>query len=201
MLCNLRSRRYSSLSPRDKLYGANASKESTYCSPSISSYARLPILTTFVPSIPTDSSFRISIHSWDGGPKPSKTLENILHTDDVFAFEARVYIDGIYTSGSLMPPNTSWPYVIEQSVLLDKEGQFTPLRFPAFHQEILHQSHWEAGEMLGRIRIVIAEGVYCPKKRPPFEHVKDVLAFSFQHAPLRKFSEVYKIQVLFLMPP
>ncbi|KAL9625428.1 MAG: hypothetical protein Q9160_000491 [Pyrenula sp. 1 TL-2023] len=137
-----------------------------------------------IPLMPIDSSFRISIHSWSGQPKPSKALENIMHTDDGFAFEARVYIDGIYVSGSLMPSNTSWPYVIEQSGLLDKEGQLTPLKFPAFHQEILHQSHWDAGELLGRIRIVIAEGIYSSKKTNHFEHVKDVLAFSFQHAPL-----------------
>jgi hypothetical protein len=40
----------------------------------------------------------------------------------------------------------------------DSAGNAKPLRFPQFHQEILHQSHWAAGDLLGRIRVVIAEG-------------------------------------------
>ena len=65
-----------------------------------------------------------------------------------------------------------------------------PLKFPRFHREILHQLHWEAGELLGRIRIVIAEGfsrdITAPhgKQGYLFDRVRDVVAFSFQHAPL-----------------
>ena len=64
------------------------------------------------------------------------------------------------------------------------------LKFPRFHREILHQSHWEAGELLGRIRIVIAEGfsrdITVPhgKQKYLFDRIRDVVAFSFQHAPL-----------------
>lgn len=77
---------------------------------------------------------------------------------------------------------------------MDKEGNLDALRFPQFHQEILYQSHWEAGELLGRIKIVIAEGLarnnkaYQHRVGPPFERVKDIVAFSFQHAPLRESS-------------
>lgn len=67
---------------------------------------------------------------------------------------------------------------------LDKDGNPDVLHFPPFHQEILQQSHWDAGEMLGRVRVVVAEGFARLRRIPPFERVKDIVAFSFQHAPL-----------------
>lgn len=60
------------------------------------------------------------------------------------------------------------------------------LRFPAFHREILEQRHWDAGDVNGRIRLVLAEGFSRPLRSPPFERVKDTIVFSFQHAPLRE---------------
>lgn len=60
------------------------------------------------------------------------------------------------------------------------------LTFPQFHAEILQQLHWDARDGLGRIRIVIAEGVaqseVCGEARG-FHRLRDVVAFSFQHAP------------------
>jgi hypothetical protein len=68
----------------------------------------------------------------------------------------------------------------------DSAGNAKPLRFPQFHQEILHQSHWAAGDLLGRIRVVIAEGFSrgIGVQENFFDRVKDAVAFSFQHAPL-----------------
>ena len=106
---------------------------------------------------------------------------------DVVTFEARIYLDGILVSAVVLAQHNTWPYVVEETTLVDKDGNPAPLRFPPFHQEILHQSHWDAGELLGRIRVVIAEGFARPNRAHPFERVRDVLAFSFQHAPLRKF--------------
>ncbi|WEW59866.1 hypothetical protein PRK78_005347 [Emydomyces testavorans] len=68
---------------------------------------------------------------------------------------------------------------------LDKNGDQEGLRFPPFHEEILRHTHWDAGEMYGRIRIVVAEGFARPNRSPPFERVRDIVIFSFQHAPLR----------------
>lgn len=50
----------------------------------------------------------------------------------------------------------------------------------------MHQSYWEAGDLLGRIRIVIAEGFSrgIGVQGNFFDRVRDVVAFSFQHAPL-----------------
>lgn len=77
---------------------------------------------------------------------------------------------------------------------MDREGYQEPLRFPPFHQEILHASSWDAGQLLGRIRVVITEGFSretgSPHNNPKhsFVRIKDVLAFSFQHAPMRELS-------------
>ena len=46
--------------------------------------------------------------------------------------------------------------------------------------------------MLGRIRVVIAEGFARIRRTPPFERTRDVVAVSFQHAPLRKHSEPWR---------
>lgn len=50
----------------------------------------------------------------------------------------------------------------------------------------MHQSHWAAGDPLGRIRVVIAEGFSrgIGVQENFFDRVKDAVAFSFQHAPL-----------------
>ena len=109
-----------------------------------------------------------------------------MQPDDALLFEIRVFIDGVCVSGSVFSQRTSWPHVIGLSSHIDKNGNQDSLRFPPFHQEILEQRHWDAGELHGRIRIVIAEGFSRPHRSPPFERVKDIIAFSFQHAPLRK---------------
>lgn len=62
------------------------------------------------------------------------------------------------------------------------------LRFPKFHREILQQPHWEPGDPVGRIKVVISEGVLREASPPAvpdvmFDRLRDVVAFSFQHAP------------------
>jgi hypothetical protein len=71
----------------------------------------------------------------------------------------------------------------------ERTGEPESLRFPAFHSEILKQSHWDAGESYGRIKIVIAEGLSrevraTDSETPVFERFRDVVGFAFQHAPL-----------------
>ncbi|BDD60493.1 hypothetical protein MPDQ_004694 [Monascus purpureus] len=146
-------------------------------------FGQLPVLTTFIPSLPQSTAFRVSVHSWEK-PRPSRTIESLMQPDDTLLYEVRVFIDGICVSGSIFSPRTTWPHVIDYSSHIDKNGNQDNLRFPAFHQEILEQMHWDAGELHGRIRTVISEGFSRPHRTPPFERVKDIIAFSFQHAPL-----------------
>ena len=58
------------------------------------------------------------------------------------------------------------------------------LKFPPFHQEMLNQTWWNAGEDMGRIRVTIAEGI--GHGETAFQKIKTIVAFSFQHAPLGK---------------
>lgn len=62
--------------------------------------------------------------------------------------------------------------------------------FPAFHPEILQQPRWDPAEPLGRIQIVLSEGVLREARAPhtnstkvAFDALRDVVAFAFQHAP------------------
>ncbi|KAJ5621993.1 hypothetical protein N7528_005225 [Penicillium herquei] len=140
---------------------------------------QVPVLTSFVPSMPKDSPFRVSIHSWEK-PHPSRFIEKIMQPDDILVFEARVLIDGHPVAGGVFGQRFSWPYVID----IDRDGNQDIIRFPAFHSEILEQRHWDAADPFGRIKVIIAEGFARPNRSPPFERVKDVICMSFQHAPL-----------------
>ncbi|PYH64060.1 uncharacterized protein BO88DRAFT_475008 [Aspergillus vadensis CBS 113365] len=145
-----------------------------------SNEGQLPVLTTFVPSLRHNTPFRVSVHSWQK-PTPSRLMESLLQPDDAVLFEVRVFIDGLCVSGSVFHQRSGWPHVID----VDKTGNQDSLRFPPFHQEILEQRHWDAAELYGRIRVVIAEGFCRPHRYPPFERVKEIVAFAFQHAPLQ----------------
>jgi hypothetical protein len=57
------------------------------------SVGRIPILTSFIPSLARGTAFRVSIHNWDK-PKPSRLIESMMQPDDVLLYEARVFIDG-----------------------------------------------------------------------------------------------------------
>ncbi|KAF7586975.1 hypothetical protein BBP40_007890 [Aspergillus hancockii] len=149
----------------------------------------LPVLTTFIPSILPNTPFRVSVHSWER-PRPSRLMESLLQPDDTLLFEVRIFIDGLFVSGSVFGQRTNWPHIIGESKFpispdIDKSGNQDNLRFPSFHQEILEQQHWDAGELHGRVRVVISEGFARPHRNPPFERVKEVIAFAFQHAPLQ----------------
>ncbi|KAI9043519.1 uncharacterized protein KD926_003289 [Aspergillus affinis] len=139
----------------------------------------LPVLTTFIPSIAPNTAFRVSIHSWEK-PRPTRLMDSLLQPEDALLFEIRIFIDGLCVAGSVFSQRTSWPHVID----VDKSGNQDTLRFPPFHHEILEQRYWDAGELYGRIRVVVSEGFARPHRTPPFERVKEVVAFSFQHAPL-----------------
>lgn len=66
----------------------------------------------------------------------------------------------------------------------------TELTFPAFHAEILQQPRWDPGEQLGRVQLVLTEGVLREAeqlqtggRKVAFDGLRDIIAFSFQHAP------------------
>lgn len=67
---------------------------------------------------------------------------------------------------------------------LDKQGDLKKLEFPAFHRELLLQSYWNPGDDFGRVKVMVSEGFPRDNISMPFERVKNLVTFSFQHAPL-----------------
>jgi hypothetical protein len=61
------------------------------------SVVQLPVLTTFIPSLPQNTPFRVSVHSWDK-PRPSLLMESLMQPDDALVFEIRIFIDGLCVS-------------------------------------------------------------------------------------------------------
>ncbi|PMD25145.1 hypothetical protein NA56DRAFT_565658 [Hyaloscypha hepaticicola] len=143
----------------------------------------LPTVTSFIPGLPTGAAFRASIHCWQN-PVFSRYIQNLKKPSDNVIFEARLFIDGRMAGSKWFNQTGPWPTVIELSIDLDKHGEFEKLKFPAFHKELLSQSYWDPGDDLGRIKVIIAEGFTREHLSYPFERVKNIVSFSFQHAPL-----------------
>jgi len=102
--------------------------------PGQSTVAQLPVLTTFIPSLPHNTAFRVSVHSWEK-PRPSRTMESLMQPDDSVLYEVRIFIDGLCVAwvthlfantyyrrewwlmvrldrGSIFGQRTAWPHVI-----------------------------------------------------------------------------------------
>lgn len=54
----------------------------------------LPVLTSYIPSLPENTPFRASVHCWDT-PRPSRLMDGLMRADDALMFQFQVYIDGI----------------------------------------------------------------------------------------------------------
>lgn len=67
-----------------------------------------------------------------------------------------------------------------------KNGDLEVLKFPQFRSELLRQSYWSPADEVGRIKIIVSEGFPRDSLTMPIERVKNIIAFSFQHAPLGK---------------
>ncbi|PMD51800.1 uncharacterized protein K444DRAFT_647793 [Hyaloscypha bicolor E] len=143
----------------------------------------LPTVTSFVVGLSAGAAFRVSIHCWEN-PEISRYIQNLKKPSDNIVFEARLFIDGRIAGSKWFNQTGPWPTVIELSIDLDKHGEFEKLKFPTFHKELLSQSYWNPGDDLGRIKVIIAEGFTRDHLPYPFERVKNIVSFSFQHAPL-----------------
>ncbi|KIL93002.1 hypothetical protein FAVG1_04183 [Fusarium avenaceum] len=136
----------------------------------------LPTVTCFVPSLKAGTPFRISIHSW----KP--IVRQLVEDGEFSVFEFKLFIDGDLVA-SISKPNSvqepiKLPYIIENG------PHEQTLKFPLFQQELLSQRHWSPADNLGRLKLIISEGVSYPS--PDNKHVeklKSLVVFSFQHAP------------------
>ncbi|SLM36804.1 hypothetical protein LPUS_00665 [Lasallia pustulata] len=49
---------------------------------------------------------------------------------------------------------------------------------------MLTQSFWNAGENIGRVKVLVSEGIARARGNSPFERLRNIVSFSFQHAPI-----------------
>ncbi|CAG8982609.1 hypothetical protein HYALB_00008101 [Hymenoscyphus albidus] len=133
----------------------------------------LPTVTSFIPALPPGAHFRVSIHSWEN-PEISRFIQSIKKSTDKIMFEARVFLDGRIAGSKWFSQDGPWPTILELSIDLDKHGEYEKLKFPAFHQELLSQSYWNACDDYGRVKIIIAEGFTRDNMTYPFERVKNL---------------------------
>ncbi|KAK8125973.1 uncharacterized protein PG998_001732 [Apiospora kogelbergensis] len=126
----------------------------------------LPTLTCFVPGLTGGTPFNISLHNWRK-PEISQYTKSYSQHLELVKWEARVIIDGRLTG----PEFT-------------KNGELLPLKFPHFKEELLQQNYWNPSDELGRIKIILSEGFPRDSLTVPVERVKNLVTFSFQHAPM-----------------
>ncbi|KAG8413583.1 hypothetical protein J3458_012658 [Metarhizium acridum] len=152
-------------------------------SPHLGGTFGLPTVCCFVPSLPTGTPFRVSIHSWNA-PVVSKFTNSYSKFPENVKFEARLFIDGRLVASTALDRESIWPHIVAHSFDFSKSGDLEPLSFPGFREELLQQNFWSPADDLGRIKLVLSEGFPRDSITTPFERVKNIVAFSFQHAPL-----------------
>ncbi|KAI1125923.1 hypothetical protein F5Y10DRAFT_245923 [Nemania abortiva] len=140
-------------------------------------------MTCFMPNLPPGTPFNISLHSWKT-PDVSQFTRNYSKHPELVKFEARVLVDGRLVATSSFNRTGPWPQLINHSFEFTKNGDLEVLKFPQFRSELLRQSYWSPADEVGRIKIVISEGFPRDSLTVPIERVKNIVAFSFQHAPL-----------------
>ncbi|PHH66734.1 hypothetical protein CDD81_5866 [Ophiocordyceps australis] len=143
----------------------------------------LPTVCCFIPSLQSGAPFQVSIHSWSA-PAVNQATRCYSEYSHSAQFEARLFIDGRLVASSLLGLDGDWPHVIAHGFNMWRNGNFEALKFPEFRQELLQQSHWSPADAFGRIKVLISEAFPRDSMTMPTERIKNVVAFSFQHAPL-----------------
>ncbi|KAK5744196.1 hypothetical protein LTR17_002226 [Elasticomyces elasticus] len=137
-----------------------------------------PLLTAFLPALPTNTPFQMSVHSWT---KPLSILGagNAGYVPGtIYQWRVKIIVDGIAIASETYPEDTTWPKQLDS-------GLAGALSFPRFHRSILSQSHWNASEDMGRIKIQVSAGYEAHiGGTNKFVKLVDHVVFAFQPAPL-----------------
>ncbi|KAK4194918.1 hypothetical protein QBC40DRAFT_26287 [Triangularia verruculosa] len=145
--------------------------------------AGMPVMTCFVPSLPAGSPFQISLHCWRN-PEISQFTRTYSKHIELVKYEARILVDGRLVASTVLDRKVNGPHLITSTFEFTKTGELERLKFPPFRRELIYQNHWSPADDTGRIKIIISEGFPRDSLSVPIERVKNVVAFSFQHAPL-----------------
>ncbi|KAK5991775.1 hypothetical protein PT974_07809 [Cladobotryum mycophilum] len=143
----------------------------------------LPTVCCFVPSLPAGTPFQISIHSWSIPAVSQFTRLYSKYAENV-KLEARISFDGRLVASTSLDRGGPWPHLVAHAFDFSKNGDLELLKFPGFRKELLQQNYWSPADDLGRIKIVISEAFPRDSLSMPVERVKNIVTFSFQHAPL-----------------
>ncbi|KAK4192338.1 hypothetical protein QBC35DRAFT_512018 [Podospora australis] len=143
----------------------------------------MPVMTCFVPSLPAGAPFQLSVHSWHD-PEISQFTRTYSKHPELIKFEMRILLDGRLVASTVFDRHVNGPHLITSTFEFTKTGEHEQLKFPHFRRELLYQNHWNPGDDIGRIKVIISEGFPRDSLSVPIERVKNVVAFSFQHAPL-----------------
>ncbi|KAH9902343.1 hypothetical protein F4778DRAFT_120978 [Xylariomycetidae sp. FL2044] len=143
----------------------------------------LPTMTCFMPGLSCGTPFNISLHCWKT-PDISQFTKSYSKHPELVKFEARVLVDGRLVASSAFNRAGPWPQLINHSFEFTKNGDLEVLKFPTFRSELLRQNYWSPADEIGRIKVVISEGFPRDSLTVPIERVKNIIAFSFQHAPI-----------------
>ncbi|KAF2994319.1 hypothetical protein E8E14_000846 [Neopestalotiopsis sp. 37M] len=141
-------------------------------------------MTCFIPGLDSGKPFSISLHSWSELQTSKFTKTNFNQHAQLVIFEARIFIDGRLVASAPFKRDTAWPQLISFGFDFNRYGELENLKFPPFRSELLRQDYWSPADELGRIKIVISEGFPRDSITVPIERVKNLIAFSFQHAPI-----------------
>lgn len=115
-----------------------------------------------------------------------------------YVWRIKIAIDGLVVVNETFPEAITWPRQLgkfsvtcgSRSIAdgLDTAsalGAGERLAFPKFHRSILSQSHWNACEEKGRIKVQLSAGYMLQHEgKPQFVKLVDHAMFSFQPAPL-----------------
>ncbi|KAG7059527.1 NADH dehydrogenase (ubiquinone)-like protein [Colletotrichum scovillei] len=144
----------------------------------------LPVVHGFVPGLPRNMPLTVSIFSWTvpsiSNPNPNANL---------VVFAARVYIDGELVAEDVFNQSRRTPLPISQSLKPNKHGDRDLIRFPAFNEKYLQEYSWNPAVSLGRIQVIVTEAIQRDPTTLSLDHIKNVAAFSFCHAPLETLEE------------
>ncbi|KAI3559050.1 hypothetical protein CABS01_13679 [Colletotrichum abscissum] len=144
----------------------------------------LPVVHGFVPSLPRNMPLTVSIFSWT-----IPSISNPNQNANLAVFAARVYIDGELVAEDVFDQGRRTPLPISQSLKPNKHGDRDLIRFPAFNEKYLREYSWNPAASLGRIQVIVTEAVQRDPTTLSLDHIKNIAAFSFCHAPLETLEE------------
>ncbi|KAK6437626.1 hypothetical protein LTR95_006173 [Oleoguttula sp. CCFEE 5521] len=161
-------------------YAVQSSSNADYGNPSHGRDRTLtPLLTTFVPSIPMNHSFTISVHAWVPALHPDMSQGDQLHKR--YKWQVRVLINGLCVSTQKIPAVVTWPQVISNTIS----------RFQEESVSTGQQREWDPAADVGRVKVELSAGydIYDGGDWL-FQKLATIACFSFYAAPMDHLEKV-----------